>query len=160
MRLALLFTLVAVFLGGLAGVNCSPSAPNELDQLGTMRLSIKGQEFELWVADEISETTRGLMYVTAEQMAPLADGTERGMIFIFSFEQQLAFWMKNTIIPLDIAYLKSDGTVVSVHTMAAMDTASVPSAAPARFAIEVNADVFISLGVQPGDKIALPATTP
>ncbi len=156
----LLLSVIVLSIAGLAGVNCSPSTPNELDQLGTMRLSIKGQEFELWIADEFSETSRGLMHVTAEQMAPLADGTKRGMIFIFSFEQPLAFWMKNTIIPLDIAYLKSDRTVVSVHTMAALDTTSVPSAAPARFAIEVNADVFISLGVQPGDKFAIPATTP
>jgi hypothetical protein len=93
-------------------------------------------------------------------MAPLADGTERGMIFVFPFEQSLGFWMKNTIVPLDIAYLTSDGTVVSVHTMAPLDTTTVRSAAPARFAIEVNADVFLSVGVQPGDRFALPAATP
>ncbi|GAG00146.1 unnamed protein product, partial [marine sediment metagenome] len=49
--------------------SCTPSEPNELDKLGTVRLTIGDQPFELWIADDDRERTRGLMFVTAEQMA-------------------------------------------------------------------------------------------
>ena len=137
---------------------CTPTEPNELDKMGMVRFSIKGQPFELWVADNAQERARGLMFVTAEQMAPLPDGTMRGMLFVFDYEQHLWFWMKNTIIPLDVAYLDSDGIVVATHTMAPLDdrTGQNPSGSPARYAIEVNAKVFSDLGVSVGDRIEIP----
>ncbi len=140
--------------------SCSPTKPNELDKLGTMKLTIKGQAFELWIADNSTERARGLMEVTAEQMAPLPDGTKRGMLFVFEYEQYMSFWMKNTIIPLDIAYLDSDGKVVATYTMAPLDdrAGQYLSNSPARFAIEVNADVFAKLGVGVGDRIEIPTS--
>ncbi len=121
-------------------------------------MTIKGQEFELWVANSFDEQNKGLMFINAKDMAPLPDGTERGMIFIFPFEQQLGFWMKNTIIPLDIAYARSDGTIVKIHTMTPLDTRrnQYPSGELARFALEVNAGVFAANGIGEGDVIAIP----
>ena len=138
--------------------SCTPNEPNELDALGTVQLSIKDQPFELWIADDPLERERGLMFVTAEQMADLPDGTKRGMLFVFDHEQYLAFWMKNTIIPLDVAYTDSDGIIVAIHTMAPLDTRfnQYPSGVPARYAIEVNAGVFEDLGVKAGDRIEIP----
>ncbi len=146
--------------GALYVTSCTPTEPNELDKLGTVRLTIKGQPFELWIADEYEEHQRGLMFVTAEQMADLPDGTKRGMLFVFDRERHLSFWMKNTIIPLDVAYLDSDGIVVATHTMVALDNRSgqYPSGSPARFAVEVNANVWSDLGVQAGDHIQIPAS--
>lgn len=141
------------------GSSCSPQPkPEELDKLGTLELTIKGQRFRLWIADDPSELTNGLMFVTAERMSPLPDGTQRGMIFIFDFEHHLNFWMRNTVIPLDIAYLTSSGVVTATHTMAALDERpnQYPSGKPARFAVEVNAGVFADLGLKPGDRIVLP----
>lgn len=135
---------------------CAPNEPNVLDQLGTVQITLKDQKFELWVADESNELSKGLMFITDEQMAPLPDGTERGMIFVFDHEQPLGFWMKNTIIPLDIAYVDSDGIVVSIHTMPALVTRTFPSGNPAQFAIEVNASVFKQISLNPGDQIELP----
>lgn len=148
--------LTAAFM--LYGPSCSPTKPEELDKLGTIDLSIKSSRFRLWVADDFSEQERGLMFVTAERMAPLPDGTQRGMIFVFNHERQLSFWMHNTIIPLDIAYLDSSGVVVSTHTMAPLDERpnQYPSGKSARFAIEVNAGVFTDLPLKPGDQIAIP----
>lgn len=138
--------------------SCTPTEPNELDKLGTVKVTIKSQAFELWIADNSTERARGLMEVTAAQMAPLPDGTKRGMLFVFQYEQHLSFWMKNTIIPLDIAYLDSDGKVVTTYTMAPLDdrTGQYLSRSPARFAIEVNANVLAELGVGVGDKIEIP----
>lgn len=147
-------------LAAAYAASCAPTTPNDLDKLGTVSVTIKGQDFELWIADEHAERTRGLMRITAQQMAPLEDGTKRGMLFVFDFEQQLSFWMKNTIIPLDIAYLDSKGTVTATYTMPPLDDrlGQYLSGSPARFAIEVNADVFVDLGVEAGDTIELPAT--
>lgn len=141
------------------GTTCTPKRVEELDKLGTVRLSIKQQAFELWIADDASEQTQGLMFVTAERMAPLPDGTERGMIFAFDHERILTFWMKNTIIPLDIAYLDSSGKVVSTYTMAPLDErqGQYPSASPALYAIEVNAGVWERIGLRAGDTIEIPS---
>lgn len=157
MKLMVLAILLA-FVSSLLGASCTPTQPNQLDALGAVSVTIKGQPFQLWVADESSEQTRGLMYITAEEMAPLPDGTQRGMLFVFDREKPLSFWMKNTIIPLDIAYLDADGVVVSKYTMAPLDTSfnKYPSVDPAQFAIEVNADVFSDLGLTAGDVIEIP----
>ena len=141
------------------GTNCARTKPDQLDQLGKIRLLIEGQPFELWIADNTAEQAQGLMFVTAERMAPLADGTQRGMIFVFDAERQLNFWMRNTIIPLDIAYLTSGGVVAATHTMAPLDErpGQYPSRSPARYAIEVSAGVWDALGLRPGDRIEIPA---
>jgi uncharacterized membrane protein (UPF0127 family) len=142
----------------LFGARCSPTEPNELDQLGFVDMTIQGKDFRLWIADSTSETSKGLMFVTAEEMAPLANGTERGMIFVFGAEQRLSFWMRNTIIPLDIAYLNNEGEVVNTHTMAPLDDDlnKYPSGAPARFAIEVNAGLWEEIGLNTGDIVDIP----
>ncbi len=140
------------------GSSCSPPRPEELDKLGTVDMTIKSANFRLWIADDFSEQQNGLMFVTTERMAPLPDGTQRGMIFVFDHEHQLNFWMHNTIIPLDIAYLDSSGVVVAKHTMAALDERpnQYPSGKPARYAIEVNAGVFADLGLKVDDRLTLP----
>ena len=158
MILRSLATAVLMF-GPLLLVNgCTPNEPNDLEKLGTVQVSIKGQLFELWIAEQFEEQRRGLMFATSEQMAPLPDGTKRGMIFVFDHAQVLSFWMKNTIIPLDIAYLDSAGKVLAIHTMPALDdrTGLYSSGSPARFAIEVNENVWAEIGLEVGDTIALP----
>lgn len=153
----MMFSAAAASLA-LAG-GCVPSEPNDLDKLGTIDLAIKGRTFQLWVADQNEERLRGLMFVNAEQMADLPDGKGRGMIFAFEFDQEMSFWMRNTIIPLDIAYLDSNGVVLNTHTMAPLDERfnQYPSAGPARYAIEVNANVWTAIGLQAGDRLAIPS---
>ena len=152
-------TLVATLVGLLVADGCSPSEPNALDKLHKVRMTIKGQAFELWVADQPKVRERGLMLVTRDQMAPLPDGTERGMLFVFDHEQMLSFWMKDTIIPLDIAYVTAADEITSIHTMAPLDERpyQYPSGSPAKYAIEVRANVFIDLGLKAGYRIEIPA---
>ena len=133
-----------------------PTDRNDLEAMAVVDLQVKGQPFRVWVAPTPEEQQFGLMHVTTEQMAPLPDGTERGMLFVFSVELELAFWMKDTIIPLDIAYLRSDGTIVKIHTMPALETRTFPSNGLARFALEVNAGRLDALGVFEGDRIEIP----
>ena len=150
--------LATLSCAAMYAASCTPTTPNELDELGTARLTIKEQLFVLWIADDDQERERGLMYITAEQMADLPDGAKRGMLFVFDHEQPLSFWMKNTVIPLDIAYLDSDGTIVATHTMAPLDdrVGQYPSGSPARYVIEVSAGVWGEIGVVTGDQIEIP----
>lgn len=155
------YILVAVLSLALPLLSsCTPTTPNELDKLGMVSMSIKSKPFQLWIADSSDEQLKGLMFVTAEQMAPLPDGADRGMIFIFERDQTNSFWMKNTIIPLDIAYVASNGTVVSTYTMAALDERvnQYPPSSPYRYVIEVNANRLVELGVRKGDKLEIPAS--
>ena len=131
---------------------------NDLDSLSKATLSIGETQFQVWIANTDEERNKGLMFVEADQMQPMEDGAERGMLFVFDQEQHLSFWMKDTIIPLDIAYARSDGTIVKILTMTPLDTRfnQYPSGEPARVALEVNAGVFAAKGISEGDKIDIP----
>ena len=140
----------------LACSGCSPSEPNALEQMPTDTVRIKDHAFQAWIAAGAEEVERGLMYVTKEEMAPLEDGTERGMLFVFGYERSTGFWMRNTIIPLDIAFIREDGVIVTIHTMAPFDERSYLPSEPYRYALEVNANVFAGLGIRAGDQVQIP----
>jgi uncharacterized membrane protein (UPF0127 family) len=147
------------FAGALAVATaggCGPDEPSRLETMSTANLEIKDQRFRVWIADEPAERERGLMSVTREEMAPLDDGTERGMLFVFRHDRITGFWMRGTVIPLDIAFIRADGTVVTLHTMTPHDERSYRPSGPYRYALEVNANVFVQLGVQRGDHIEIP----
>jgi hypothetical protein len=158
-RLSLLaLPLPAVLAATVIVGSCSPSEPNALDKLGTVDLTLKGKLFRVWIADHEAEWERGLMFIKPEELAPLPDGTQRGMLFVYPYERRLNYWMKNTIVPLDIAYLTSDGVVLNSYTMTPLDERpfQYPSSGPARFALEINANVLSTLGVRGGDRIEIP----
>ena len=103
------------------------------------------------VADNASEHARGLMYRTT-----LAEN--RGMLFIFEGEQKPSFTMKNTLIPLSIAFIGSEGRIVDIQDMKPLDDdpPSYVSAEPAQYALEVNQGFFEERGVEVGDRAKLP----
>jgi uncharacterized membrane protein (UPF0127 family) len=113
----------------------------------------RGEEVRVRVeiADDDFERARGLMYRTA-----LAE--DRGMLFVFDEEQQLSFWMRNTLIPLSIAFMDSKGRIVDIQDMKPLDDdpPHYVSAEPARYALEVNQGFFEERGVKVGDRADLP----
>ena len=127
-----------------------------LDTLTLAHVRVGGQVFLVWIADHYLERERGLMYVTEEEMAPLEDGRRRGMLFVYGWETDVGYWMRNTIIPLDIAYIRADGVIDSIRTMEPLDETGYPPDGPYQFALEVNAGTFAELGVQAGDVVELP----
>jgi uncharacterized membrane protein (UPF0127 family) len=93
------------------------------------------------------EKARGLMGVTK-----LTD--EEGMAFMYDAETQMRFWMKDTPLDLDIAFVARDGTVLEIRTMTSGDTETTASGSDqVRFAIEMRAGWFGHFGVKPGDKV-------
>ena len=101
------------------------------------------------VADERAERQPGLMGRT--ELAPHA-----GMLFVFGRERDLSFWMRNTLIPLSIAYIAADGRIVDIQDMEPLDETSQPSAEPAKYALEVNQGFFAERGVEVGDEVEIP----
>jgi uncharacterized protein len=103
------------------------------------------------IADTDAERQRGLMGRTA-----LAE--DQGMLFVFGGKQELSFWMKNTLIPLSIAFMDSEGRIVDIQDMKPLDDdpPHYVSAEPARYALEVNQGFFEERGIKVGDRAELP----
>ena len=107
------------------------------------------------VAVEIVSTpeavTRGLMYRTE-----LPDG--HGMLFVFREEKDQRFWMKNTLIPLDMIFIGADQVIVGIHPNAVpLSTATVGVGRPSRWVLEVPGGWSARRGVASGDRVELPA---
>ena len=100
------------------------------------------------IARTDEERGKGLMFRKS-----LPDG--EGMLFIFEREQQLFFWMKNTLIPLSIAYITSNGRIVEIKDMQPLNESPVPSSVPVRYALEVPQGWFSRAGIKPGDVLKL-----
>lgn len=112
-------------------------------------MSIGSRQFTLEVAATQLSRQRGLM---DRELLPM----DRGMIFVFRDEAIRGFWMKRTRIPLDILFLDSQGRVVDIKSLQPLDLRSVPSAAPAKYAIELNRGAVALCGVKVGDMLTIP----
>ena len=127
-----------------------PSNP----KLKTAELSIINREGRvITVTAEIaaSDAERTLGLMNRESL-----GANNGMLFIFSRDQYLNFWMKNTSIPLSIAYIDSKGIIREIQDMAPLDTSlTYTSRYPVRYALEVNKGWFTRNNIQPGNRIIL-----
>ena len=103
------------------------------------------------VADDPAEQAKGLMYRKAL-------GKNRGMLFIYPEERELSFWMKNTLIPLSIAFIDSERRIIDIQDMKPLDDKPphYVSSEPAQYALEVNQGFFKKRGVKVGDRVELP----
>jgi uncharacterized membrane protein (UPF0127 family) len=109
------------------------------------------QQFQVEIADDPVERSRGLMY-----RREMAD--EHGMLFDFGGEEPASFWMQNTYIPLDMIFIKADGTVESIaERTTPLSQKSVVSKGPVRYVLEINGGLSDRLGIAPGDKVSGPA---
>ena len=101
-------------------------------------------EITVEIARTEDERAQGLMH-----RKKLPDG--EGMIFIFDRDQQLSFWMKNTVLPLSIAFIASDGRIIEIRDMQPLDLNSVKSSRSVRYALEAPQGWFGRAGIKPGD---------
>ena len=122
--------------------------------LETASLTIKSQSseyrFEVEIADDATERAKGLMF--REALAPNA-----GMLFIYPTEQDVSFWMKNTLIPLDMLFIAGDGHIMRIEKHATpLSEIAIPSGAPVKAVLEVNGGLTDQLGLRQGDLITYP----
>jgi uncharacterized membrane protein (UPF0127 family) len=137
-RCLLFFFLIAVFL---------PSAASGLE---TATITIGAVKLVVEVADNPVERSVGLMH---RNHLP----EDRGMLFVYPDEAARAFWMKNTTIPLSIAFADATGTIIAVMDMIPDDGAlRYRSPGPAKYALEVNRGWFKKNGVDVGDRLVIP----
>ena len=103
---------------------------------------------DIEIADNEYETQTGLMYRNELK-------TEQGMLFIFPNSDYRNFYMKNTKIALDIIYIDENNSIVSFQKNAKpFDETSLPSEAPAKFVLEINAGLVDQWNLETGDHIA------
>lgn len=106
--------------------------------------------FTVEIAADPASQERGLMF--RKSMAPNA-----GMLFDFHAAQQVAFWMKNTILSLDMIFIRANGTISSVAPMAQpFSETSIPSAEPVRAVLEINGGRAAALGIAPDQRVHNP----
>jgi uncharacterized membrane protein (UPF0127 family) len=135
----------------LAGAAWSMGAAAALE---TASLTIKSQsseyKFEVEIADDAEERAQGLMF---RKNLP----ANAGMLFIYPTVQDVAFWMKNTLIPLDMLFIAADGHILRIEKHATpMSETAIPSGAPVKAVLEVNGGLTDELGVQAGDLVNYP----
>ncbi len=132
---------------------CGAGAENSPQRLASTSLTIlksdgKGVSLQAEIATTDTERSKGLMF-----RRELRDG--QGMLFVFDRDQHLSFWMKNTLIPLSVAYIASDGKILEIHDMTPESLSPVDSDHAARYALEVPQGWFSRVGLGPGDRLEL-----
>ena len=126
-----------------AGLPAAQSGPQKLEQI---RLTAGIHVINAELARTAPEREIGLMN---RPSMPNNDG----MLFVFERAGEQCFWMKNTLIPLSVAFLADDGTVVNIDDMAPQTLDGHCSAKPVRFVLEMNKGWFAKRGIKPGSKL-------
>jgi len=144
----------------IVGAACTPAVPaNNVQtvesrpvQLKEVPLTIRSangeHRFTVEVAASAQEQNDGLMY--RRSLAP-----DRGMIFPYDPPQSVAFWMKNTLIPLDMIFIRADGTIarIAANTVPlSLDT--VPGGEPVAAVLEIAGGRAAELGIREGDRVS------
>jgi hypothetical protein len=136
----------------LAGASACAQGNNIVFQRSTLVIVTGGRDlkFDVEMATNDAERERGLMF--RKELGPY-----EGMLFDFYREAPVSFWMKNTLIPLDMVFIAGDGTVKHVHANAVpLSTETIPSQFPVRGVLEINGGSAKVLGIKPGDKVRHP----
>ena len=128
------------------------SSCSGLEKFEKQNLSIEGSGGTVPIRAEIARTPaqreQGLMY-----RKKINDGET--MLFVFERDEMLSFWMKNTLVPLSIAYISHDGKILEIYDMEPGNLNPVRSSRSARYALEVPRDWFQRAGIRIGDKLEL-----
>jgi uncharacterized membrane protein (UPF0127 family) len=115
-------------------------------QLHTVKLSAGIHLITAEVANTFETRALGLMYRRSL-------GANEGMLFVFPDVSVHCMWMKNTFLPLSVAFIDAEGTIVSIHDMQPLTETSHCAARPARFALEMNQGWFAQKGIKPGARL-------
>ncbi len=136
--------VLCVILAGPAAANCSETATTVHGDFGQAR-------FKVAVADDPAERGQGLMFV--EEM-PLMEG----MLFVYERPQAASFWMRNTLIPLDMLFTDETGTIITLHENAVpLDETPIRGGQNVTHVLEINGGLSARLGIKVGDTLQHPS---
>jgi len=143
-RFAALLVAAACAAPLAAVADCAPEVVDIRDADSTLR-------FKVEVVDDAAERARGLMY--RETLPKFS-----GMLFVYEKPQPVAFWMKNTLIPLDMLFFDDAGRLVKIKSEARPhDETPVVGGDDIRFVLEINGGLAEELGIEPGAEMRHPA---
>ncbi|MDO6727325.1 DUF192 domain-containing protein [Cognatishimia sp. 1_MG-2023] len=135
---------LSVLCASIASADCRRDTVHLRGDWGQARFTVE-------VADNAVSRSKGLM---GRSHMP----SSSGMLFVYHRTDDLAFWMKNTLIPLDIIFLDEMGVVVNIHHSARpQDLTPLPSTAPSRYVLEINGGLAKALGIEKGTQLKHPA---
>ena len=139
--------LIAVVLGlapvGVAQAACTDTAVELRGPSGVQRFTVE-------VADDVAEQSQGLMF--REKMA-----TSAAMLFVFPQPKHAQFWMKNTLIPLDMIFADATGLVTRVHSNAIPhDETAIDGGEGVVFVLEINGGLAARMGIAEGSQMRHP----
>ena len=140
--LAVLLSLIV----SLCGYCSSPAHAQLTPASQTVQLGAGMHVITAEVAATDAARSRGLMF--RKELAP-----NHGMLFIFEQDNVQCFWMRNTVLPLSVAFIQDDGVIANIDDMQPMTDTSHCSSAPVRFVLEMEQGWFAKHGLQAGKKI-------
>lgn len=144
-----------VLAAALAGWLAAMPDAGLADPLLTYPLKIRGHEIRAELANTDETRRTGLMHRRS-----LAENS--GMLFVYETPGRHAMWMRNTLVPLSVAFLDRDGRIINVEDMEPLTETAHASRGEAWFSLEMNRGWFARRGIRPGDKVeglkALPET--
>lgn len=149
-------TLPRAFAGAFAAIlSALPAAAQDCREDAVYLKGDWGQaRFSVEVADDGAERARGLMF---RESLPRSSG----MLFVYPKAQQVTFWMKNTLIPLDMIFIDDSGTAIRVHHRARPgDLTAIPGGGEVRAVLEINGGLAEAMGIAPGTRLRHPAFDP
>lgn len=139
---------VAIAVAVLATL--TPLAALSQDNKLVVHTATGDHAFAIEVVDTPQTRAQGLMY--RQSIAP-----DAGMLFDFKEERPVSFWMMNTFIPLDMVFIRKDGTVANVHVNAKpQDPTGIPSDGAVTFVLEIAGGRSEEIGLKAGDRIEHP----
>ena len=135
--------LAAIALAVTTAIAAGQDGPQKLP---TIQLNAGMHLISAEVARTPDQRTIGLMFRTSM-------GPNEGMLFVFEAPSEQCFWMKNTLIPLSVAFVADDGAVINIEDMKPQTLDGHCSAKPVRYVLEMNDGWFAKRGIKPGSKI-------
>jgi hypothetical protein len=144
---ALLLALLLVLQAAMTLI-CGPAEAKDPEAAPKFKKILVGKTtLRVEVVETLEKQERGLMF---RQSLP----ENEGMLFVYREPQELAFWMRNTFIPLDIAFVGADGIILNIHQARPLDESVLyRSAGAAKYVIETNQGWFSRHGIRPGDRV-------
>lgn len=149
MRMRRVSSSLAVLMMTVFGLAACTAEAEKLDE--QVKLRVGNETFTVEVARTPEQRQRGLMHRSSI-------GEKEGMFFVFERDQHLSFWMKNTEIPLSIAYISKDGEIREIHELEPHSKRSVESSHAVRYALELPRGAFVRADAEVGDRIELPVS--
>ena len=129
------------------------SACNSNERYETVSIAINKHIFIVEVARTKEQREKGLMF--RKELKEY-----EGMLFVFPEDRFMRFYMKNTFIPLSIAFILNNGEIIQIEDLKPLDETIVFSRTKARYALEVSQGAFKNLGIKEGDIVKLPVMFP